>query len=69
MRPWLQWIGWAGALAALVIITYYSAVIGWALDYLRYSLAGVVSGGLPWAGQASDFFYGTVLQISASPHI
>jgi NSS family neurotransmitter:Na+ symporter len=31
-------VGWAGSLICLAIVTYYSSVIGWSLDYLWYSV-------------------------------
>ena len=67
VKPYLWWLGWAWALCCIAILVYYSAVIGRSLDYLRYSLVWLVKGVLPWAGQAHDFFYNTVLHISESP--
>ncbi len=63
----LSWIWWAWALCCLAIVTYYSSVIGWSLDYLWYSLVGLFQWSLPRAGDATWFFYNSILQISESP--
>lgn len=69
---WKQWKWWSivwrmGALLCLAIVTYYSSVIWWALNYLWYSIVGLFQWWLPWAWDASGFFYETVLQISEAP--
>ena len=39
-----QLIGWAGTLAGILILSYYSVIGGWTIGYLLYSTAGSFSG-------------------------
>ncbi len=68
-NKWLSWIWRAWALTCLAIVTYYSSVIAWALDYLWYSWVGLVQGTLPWAENATGFFYESILQLSEAPDV
>ena len=35
-----HWIGWLGALALLMILSFYSVVAGWSLGYFVYAISG-----------------------------
>ena len=62
---WLKWLWWAAIFTGAIILTYYAVVIGRWMDYLWYSLVSLFKGsGLPWAGNASDFFFKNVLNLS-----
>ncbi len=39
-----QLIGWAGTLAGMLILSYYSVIGGWTIAYILYSMAGSFSG-------------------------
>lgn len=40
--PWLS-VGWLGAVTAFVILSYYSVVAGWCLQYVGWSISGKFS--------------------------
>lgn len=40
---WWSGIGWSGALAGLLILSFYSVVAGWAFHYLGLSLSGALT--------------------------
>ncbi len=50
-----EWIGWFALLVAFGIVTYYTVIMGWATDYLVYSLK------LSWGSDPKTFFYEKVL--------
>ncbi len=41
---WWQVIGWAGTIAGMLILSYYSVIGGWTLAYIFKSIAGTFSG-------------------------
>ncbi len=41
---WWQIIGWAGTIAGVMILSYYSVIGGWTLAYIFKSIAGTFSG-------------------------
>ena len=66
VNKYFKWIGWAGIFTAAVILSYYAVVIWWGIDYLGYSLSSLFSqDALPWANNAKDFFFSSVLHISS----
>jgi len=66
-HPYLKWLWWAGIFTAAVILTYYTVVIGWSIDYLVYSINSFINWQpLPWAWNAKDFFFSNVLHITDS---
>ncbi|MCA9681610.1 MAG: sodium-dependent transporter [Myxococcales bacterium] len=46
--PW-QAVGWVGVVAGFVILSYYSVVAGWALEYTVIAMKGELSSGHPAA--------------------
>lgn len=56
----LRGIGFASIFSGFVVVVYYAAVMAWTIVYLVQSF----SPQLPWAGQAKDYFFGNVLQLS-----
>ena len=42
-RHW-KWLGWAGMLAGLLILSYYSVIAGWALAYVFRTGSGLFTG-------------------------
>ena len=59
--PW-QMVGFSGVLAAFVILSYYSVVAGWCLDFIWKSLTGVFQPGHTMAEVTSIF-----QQLTANP--
>jgi len=55
--PWLA-AGWVGVGAAFLILSYYSVVAGWTLDYVFRALAGSFSGQAP---EAIEGMFGTLV--------
>ena len=45
--PQWKWLGWLGVLAGFLILSYYSVVAGWALDYIFKSSTGDFAGKTP----------------------
>lgn len=54
-------LGWWAVGAAFVIITYYSVIMAWVIDYLWYSLTNA------WGNAPADFFLNKVLRITSGP--
>ena len=44
-RSWWQLIGWAGLLAAVLILSFYSVIAGWTLHYVGSYIGGLFSAG------------------------
>jgi len=57
-----EWIGWLGVTSGFIITTYYMAIISWGAYYLYKLLLN----GFPTTN-FSDFFFGSVLQLSSGP--
>jgi len=65
VNKYLKWVWWAWIFTAAVILSYYAVVIWWGLDYLWYSISSFFSWNtLPWANNAKDFFFSSVLNIT-----
>lgn len=54
-------IGWFQVMICVFIAIYYAAVLAWASSYFVFSFD------LKWGGDATGFFTGDYLQVSASP--
>lgn len=58
-----RFVGWWLVLLAFVIITYYTVILGYCVDYLVQSVQGLFGQSLPWEGSsdaAGNFFANTV---------
>lgn len=60
IHPKLGGIGLLALFTGFIIVTYYVAIMAWALVYFFYSF----SSELPWKGNAHDFFFNNVLASS-----
>ncbi len=70
---WWQIIGWAGMIAGVLILSYYSVIGGWTLAYIFKSMAGTFSGATGEfaastfdtfvSSAASVFFWHTVFMV------
>ena len=58
----LSGIGWGTLIGAFTVVVYYAAVMAWSLMFLINSFTTK----LPWKGNASEFFYGSILNLSDS---
>ena len=49
-------VGWWGILLGFVIITYYAVILAWCLNFLYYSIEGIVwhAGQVPWSGKGAE---------------
>ncbi|MFO7172600.1 MAG: sodium-dependent transporter [Bacillota bacterium] len=56
-----EWIGWWQIMIPIVVVTYYSVIIGWALNYLIYSFTQA------WGADPGAFFGGKFLGVSEGP--
>jgi len=56
-----SWLGWWQPLNSLVILVYYSVIIGWALNYIVFSFTQA------WGSDTNSFFYKSFLGITSGP--
>ena len=62
IAPRWEWIGWwMPTIALFGIMLYYSAVIGWCINYFVFSFD------VAWGGDPQEFFFSRFLQVSDSP--
>jgi NSS family neurotransmitter:Na+ symporter len=61
-------VGWWQIILSFVIITYYAVILAYCVSFLAYSVEGIFTGKLPWAGKgmegvrkANTFFFGEYL--------
>jgi len=67
-KKW-EWLGWWPSLVAFIIVTYYTVVIAWTLQYTLSSLTVAWGTGQAGAKAAGDFFFKSVLQLSDGPGV
>lgn len=53
-----RFVGWIAILTSLVILSYYTIIASWTLNYAFYAPS------LPWEVNSSDFFFTDFLQLS-----
>ncbi len=58
VSPLWSAIGWSGVIAAFLILSFYSVVAGWALDYMSTAIQGGFSG---WNGAAASTAFNELL--------
>lgn len=56
-----SWLGWWQPLNSLVILVYYSVIIGWALNYIVFSFTQA------WGSDTNSFIYKSFLGITSGP--
>ncbi len=57
-RKW-EWLGWWAPIVSFVLMTYYTVIIGWTLNYVVYSF------GQSWGSDPDAFFYGKHLGLTS----
>lgn len=58
IRRGAEWIGWWQVIVAFFVVTYYMAILGWALSYTYYSF------GTRWGEDTETFFFNHYLGVS-----
>lgn len=56
-----EWLGWWQPLNSLIILVYYSVIIGWALNYILFSFTQA------WGTDTNAYFFNTFLGVTDSP--
>lgn len=59
-KKW-EWLGWWPTLSAFMIITYYSMVLSWAVNYFIFSFTK------KWGNDSNAFFHNDFLKLTSSP--
>lgn len=59
-RKW-EWLGWWPTISAFIILSYYSLILSWAVNYLGFSFTQ------GWGNDTNAFFHNTFLHLSDSP--
>lgn len=59
-RKW-EWLGWWPVMIPLIVVTFYSVIIAWSLNYLVFAITGA------WGSDPNAFFGGQFLQVSSGP--
>ena len=67
-KKW-EWLGWWPAFAAFLIVTYYTVIMAWALNYVVSSATVAWGIGEAGAAGAGDYFFGTILGLSSGPGV
>ena len=62
-----EWLGWWPASAAFLIVTYYTVIMAWALNYVVSSTTVAWGVGEAGAAGAGEYFFETVLGLSSGP--
>lgn len=57
----MELLGWFQTAIAFGIVVYYTAIIGWTLNYLSYAFTGA------WGTDTNDFFFNSFLRITDNP--
>lgn len=57
----MELLGWFQTAISFGIVVYYTAIIGWTLNYLKYSFTGM------WGTDTATFFFSDFLNISSGP--
>ncbi|MCD4824452.1 MAG: sodium-dependent transporter [Phycisphaerae bacterium] len=47
-------VGWWQIILSFIIVTFYAVILAYCLSFLYYSVTGIFSGSLPWAGQGVE---------------
>ncbi|SHI89895.1 neurotransmitter:Na+ symporter, NSS family [Geosporobacter subterraneus DSM 17957] len=59
-KKW-EWLGWWPSFNSIVILTYYSMILGWAVNYLFLAFTQA------WGSDPNGFFFGEFLSLSSGP--
>ncbi|MGO1370749.1 MAG: sodium-dependent transporter [Senegalia sp. (in: firmicutes)] len=56
-----EWLGWWPSITSFVILSYYTAILSWAINFLFFSFAQ------SWGADTNSFFFNDFLQASTGP--
>lgn len=56
-----EWLGWWPTINAFIILTYYSMILSWAVNYLKLSF------NKGWGNNLNEFFHKDFIQLTSSP--
>lgn len=56
-----EWLGWWPSFASFVILTYYTMILSWAINFLFASF------GQTWGADPDSYFFNDFLQLSSGP--
>ena len=59
-KKW-EWLGWWPSITSFVILTYYTMILSWALNYVYLSFNQA------WGEDTNQFFFNDFLQLSSGP--
>lgn len=59
-KKW-EWLGWWPTISAFIILCYYSMILSWAINYLRFSFTR------GWGNDSNSFFHNDFLHLTSSP--
>lgn len=59
-KKW-EWLGWWPSITAFVILTYYTMILSWAINYLYFSFTKT------WGADTNTFFFNEFLRVSNGP--
>jgi neurotransmitter:Na+ symporter, NSS family len=59
-KKW-EWLGWWPSINSFIILTYYTMILSWAVNYLYFSLTQA------WGADPNSFFFQDFLKLSSSP--
>lgn len=60
MGPKREWLGWLAVGVGFMIVSYYTVIMGWCVDYLGFSFKTA------WGENTKDFFYSRFLNHSSN---
>lgn len=64
VHPLLKMLGWLMVFSTFVIISYYSVIIWWLVNYTSFSLSWFLSWTFLWWSDTTLYFYSEFLQLS-----
>lgn len=59
-KKW-EWLGWWPSITSFIIMTYYTMILSWAINYIFLSFTQA------WGSDTNAFFYNEFLQLSGGP--
>jgi len=61
-KKW-EWLGWWPSINSFIILTYYTLILSWAINYLYFSLTQA------WGSDTDSFFFNDFIKRSSGPFV
>lgn len=61
VRKRWEWLGWWPTINAFIILTYYSMILSWTVNYLKFSFTK------SWGNDSNTFFHVDFIKLTSSP--